>query len=51
MKKLEALKIRKVQKEGEKKKEARFMSWKAFFFLAIFSLLIFLCTSKMISQA
>jgi hypothetical protein len=50
MRKLEALKARGVQREEKKKKQMRFVSWKAFvFFLLFFSLLIFLCISKMIS--
>jgi hypothetical protein len=36
------------RKKGEK---MHFVSWKVFSFLAIFSLLLFICTSKMISKA
>jgi len=47
LRKLEALKVRGVKK----KKKKGFPSWKAFFFLVIFSLLLFLCTLKRISRA
>jgi hypothetical protein len=50
MKKLEALKVGGVQKE-KKGKRTCFMSWKAILLLTIFSLLLFICTSKMISRA
>ncbi len=49
MRKLEALNVRGVQRE-EKKKGVLWVE-KILFFLAIFSLLIFICTSKMISGA
>jgi hypothetical protein len=48
MKKLEALKIRWVQEEEEKN---TFYELENFFFLAILSLLLFICTSKTISRA
>jgi hypothetical protein len=48
MKKIEALKVRGVQKEKEK---TRFVSWKAYFPSCYFSLFLFICTSKMISKA
>jgi hypothetical protein len=50
MKKLWALKVRKGPKRGKKQKKS-VLQVGIFFFLAIFSLLIFLCTSKMISRA
>jgi len=40
-------------KRGPKKrkgKKTHFVSWKAFYFLVIFSLFLFLCTCKMISR-
>jgi hypothetical protein len=52
MEKLETLKIGGVQRGGKKIEKMCFVSWKAcFFFLAIFSLLLFIYTSKMISKA
>jgi hypothetical protein len=52
MRKLEALKVGGVQKEEKKKKEKNtFCELESFFFLAIFSLLFFICTSKMLSKA
>jgi hypothetical protein len=36
MKKLEALKVGGVQREGRKKKTPRFVSWKAYFFFLLF---------------
>jgi hypothetical protein len=52
MRKLKALKIRGVQRE-EKMKKMCFVGCKAFFFspLVIYSLLLFICTSQMISRA
>ncbi len=50
MKKLETLKAGRVQKEKKEKKKC-FVSWKAIFLLTIVSLLLFICTSKMISRA
>jgi hypothetical protein len=50
MKKLEALKVGGVQKE-KKGKNLYFVSWKAIFLHTIFSLLLFICTSKMIPRA
>jgi hypothetical protein len=49
MRKLEALKIRWVQEEEEEKNT--FYELENFFFLAILSLLLFICTSKTISRA
>jgi hypothetical protein len=51
MRKLEALKVGEVQRE-EKKKEKEFCELESLFCLfAVFSLLLFGCTSKMISRA
>jgi hypothetical protein len=49
MRKLEALKIGGVQREERKKKDV--LKVEKLIFLVIFPLLLFLCTSKMISRA
>jgi hypothetical protein len=48
MRKLEALKVVGFQRE-EKGKKMHFVSWEVYFLF--FSLLLFICTSKMISRA
>jgi hypothetical protein len=51
MRKLEALKVGGVQKE-EKRKNTHIVGSKvSFFFLLFFSVLLFICTSNMISKA
>jgi hypothetical protein len=50
MRKLEALKIKRVQSE-EKRKQMCFVNEKLISVLTIFSLFTFFCISKMISQA
>jgi hypothetical protein len=51
MRKFEALKVGGVQREEKKGKKHVLKVGKLIFLLAIFSLLLFICTSKMISKA
>jgi hypothetical protein len=51
MRNLKALKVGGVQREEKKGKKMHLVSWKVFFSLLFFSLLLFICTSKMISKA